>query len=762
MISEFIIKHRVAVLVAILAVFTLFSLGLLRVSTEVNVANYFIDDGTLQAEQQHLVDTFGNKNFIAVLLQSDNIFSPESLETIEEVGRLLQEKVPLALSVTSITHVDPLLSQGKRIRFEDKKIVSTAEEIAEVENTLDASPSLKGTLFSADKTEAWIIVALDDYPESLDGESNVEVYVGNIAYNALQTLKLPEGITITPTGPAVYAARKLTEMFQDALLVMIIGIVVAVALAIVLFSSFSSVAGILLVLLFSLSSVLSFCGFFGVVVDQAFLAVFSLLMMGVAVGYSVHVHHVFSLKFSEHNDAKKAAVEAINETYKPILYTALTTILALMSLQFIGIRPIRWLGLASSSGLLVVYFLCMTLFPVLLSFDKSTRKNRGFLNNVDKGLERMVMKYATWARKNIRGIIIGTIVLTLIAAYGSSRVRIDFDAVKMTGTRLQHMREQDHVNKAQIGSNDFIDLSIVLEDNDWKKIENIEKLTQLQTFIESLPLVKKTSSFANVISEFNRIKEGSYGVPEDAGKLRWLLHIFGRTNADFLHSWVDKGFKEVRIFIEFDAFSSGAIEKDINEINAYVQQLFPGQEEVHYGGSAYLFVLMNQYVTRGFVKSSFLTVLFITILMIILFRSVRLGLISVIPNLLPLLACGAVLGYAGIPLEFVTMTIAPMILGLSVDDTIHFIFTLKTEYKKSHDYNQAIEKTFKIVGTAISKTTFILTCAFLVFLVSKVNSLMMMGILTTLGITTAYYANVLLTPFLIRSTDAFSKLREVE
>jgi len=159
--------------------------------------------------------------------------------------------------------------------------------------------------------------------------------------------------------------------------------------------------------------------------------------------------------------------------------------------------------------------------------------------------------------------------------------------------------------------------------------------------------------------------------------------------------------------------------------------------------------VMNQYITRGLVKSILAATIMIALLLIILFRSFKLGIVAMIPNIYPLLICGAIMGFAGIPMEFVTMTIAPMIMGLAVDDTIHFISHISKEMKSTGNTRMSIRFAFRTVGTAISETTVILCLTFLVFIVSDINSIRNMGILSAAGMAAAYSADIFITPLLI-------------
>ena len=143
--------------------------------------------------------------------------------------------------------------------------------------------------------------------------------------------------------------------------------------------------------------------------------------------------------------------------------------------------------------------------------------------------------------------------------------------------------------------------------------------------------------------------------------------------------------------------------------------------------------------------------------MSIAFSSIRLGLIAMIPNIAPVVVAGGIMGILKLPLEFVTMTIAPMILGLAVDNTIHFINGTKVEFLQTRNYDTAIRNTYQIVGKALTKSSLILCCTLLAFTVAKMNNMVNMGILTVAAIIAATVTDFMVTPAIIRFIKPFGK-----
>jgi predicted RND superfamily exporter protein len=316
------------------------------------------------------------------------------------------------------------------------------------------------------------------------------------------------------------------------------------------------------------------------------------------------------------------------------------------------------------------------------------------------------------------------------------------------------MQEQVLVSRSQIAVNDSLDLVLSMSPDSFRKTGAVKSLELLEHRLESLPLVKRTSSLAGLVREINYVMHGRNPehdmVPDKANSLQGLYTLAEGFLPDKLREWVTHNYSDTRVFIELSEFSSREIEGIMEQTDRLVEELFPEGTDHFMSGSAFQMAVMNQYITRGLIRSILTALLMITLLMVVLFKSLKLALSAMIPNVFPVLIAGGIMGFARIPLEFVTMTVAPMIMGLAVDDTIHLVYHLRRDLKRSGDYAVSIRHTFMNVGTAITETTVILCLTFLVFTVSRVNSIVNMGLITCAGILAAYLADLFVTPVLIR------------
>jgi uncharacterized protein len=158
---------------------------------------------------------------------------------------------------------------------------------------------------------------------------------------------------------------------------------------------------------------------------------------------------------------------------------------------------------------------------------------------------------------------------------------------------------------------------------------------------------------------------------------------------------------------------------------------------------------LNKKIVTGELKSIFAAVIIIGILLIMVFASFKTGLIGMVPNVVPLIFLGGFMGYAGFQLDMMTMTIMPMLIGIAVDDTIHFINHIKFEFEKCGNYETAILNAFKTVGKTLAMTTVILSATFIMYMFSPVATLTRIGLLASMGLIMALITDYLITPALV-------------
>ena len=748
------LKYRLIILLVITAVVAVCVPGIFKLNVSVDMEDFFIEDDPVHGNRRLFNELFNNNEFVGVLVESDDVFSRETLELIKHTGLLLQQNIPLAGDVISLAETDNPFMRDSALKFDKTVLTSSAAEVEKIRELYSGVSSLSGTLFSTDYKQAWILLNLEHYPEDAEwsGGQEPQFAVGRAAWETVKSID-SGNIELTATGVPVYAYRKEAEMMQDLFRVLLIGLLVAIAVSVFIIRSLQGVSGAMLVIAAAVVSVFGIQGYAGTTIDSAFIAVPILLSMGVSIGYTVHISRFFTLRFRQTGSRSESVSYALKKSSRPILFTAFTTITALLSFIFVEIKPIQWVGITSAACIFAVYLLSISFFPVLLSFGKD-REIAAEEKPKKDWLEPVLQKCAHLVNTRTKTIFAVFLVTAALTGIGISRLDVDFNAMKMMGDRLPHMQDQIHIGRSEIATSDTLEVVLSFPGGELKKPETLTMINRLENRIQELELVKGTSSINTLVRGFNFLNHGwdpEYDrVPENAGSLRGLLSYFGRLSPETLYSWVDADYTHTRIFIQLTEFSSRKIEAHISEIENAITEIFPEGTGFFMAGSTAEMARMNQYITKGLIKSVLIALIFISVLMIIVFRSVRIGLAAMIPNIFPVGVAGAIMGFTGMPLEFVTMTVAPMIMGLAVDDTIHLIFHLKNDISEFGDLDSSIRDTFRTVGSAITETTIILCITFLVFTTSRVNSIINMGIISCCGMLAAYLSDIFVTPVLIR------------
>jgi len=269
----------------------------------------------------------------------------------------------------------------------------------------------------------------------------------------------------------------------------------------------------------------------------------------------------------------------------------------------------------------------------------------------------------------------------------------------------------------------------------------------LQQKVNGYDLTKRTTSILDILKDLNQtLNDGDstfYRIPDTEEEVAQMILLYENAGGTESEYWVDYDYRRLRLMVEISDFNSAQVEQEMARIQADAEQLFPGAK-ITTVGNIPQYVTMMQYLVRGQMLSFVISILIIGIILMIAFQSIRVGLIGLIPNMMPAVFVG---GY------MMTATLLPMMLGMAVDDTIHS----KLEYDRTRDYQTAIRRTFRIVGVAIVITSIITSAVFASFCTSACTMFLNFGLMAIIGILSALAADLLVTPILVNKCKVFGK-----
>ena len=762
--GAFQIRRRWAI-IAGLAVLTIIALaGLPKMTTGDNMEDWFDDYDAIQINTDRFEALFGNEDQVLVLVQAEDVFDPEVLAMIRDLGAELLEKVPYAKELRSLTDMAISFGTDEGIEvknpFEDG-IPQAGPEMEEKRAYILSRASLVNMLVSDDCRETWLSLSLYSY----EGENEVaEMYsVGKAAMDIITDPKWQSPkYSLKPSGMA-YTEWEERLVAGEETVKRVVGGFIAAILCLIFFTR--SLRGVVIPVLAAVGGIVSVFGYMahlGIAADSNLMTLPVLLAMALSVGYSIHLINAFKFQFRRLGKRREALIAAVGETGWPILFTAITTIASLLSFLFTGIGPLRWVGLTCALAVLAVYLYVALLVPALFSFGKDRQSaEAGFGSMVEGGGTAIDRKFyrlgESLLRKRIAVIVVSFVI---IAAFipGLFGVTVNMDYFSMMGKNIPYIARLAEMLEAKIGSLYTYTVMIRYDEPDvFKSPQKMQSLDALREDLGRLDFTKvsgtrpRVSAVTEIVKEMNRTLNGDdpafYAIPDDPDLLAQLLFLYEISGGTDLFNRVSEDFSAAAVTVELSGYDANRITKTIKDAEAAARYRFPDGNAAVVGMIAG-FVEMNNKIVYGELISFGGSFIIIFILLALAFGSVKVALIGMIPNIAPALIIGGIMGYAKIPLDMLTMTIMPMLLGIAVDDTIHFITHIRLGLEKTGSYRRGVLESFGKIGKTLGTTTVILCAMFFVYALSPMAMLFHVGALTITGMTAALLADYTLTPLL--------------
>jgi uncharacterized protein len=763
--GEKILTYRFVCIFLFLLLLITAAMGLKGLRSEDDMDNWFLEDDALLSVKERFEEIFGNNDYCAVLVEADNVFAPSVLEKIREMGRELVEKVPYSDDIVSLTDFEYTYGTEEGMEIIDlvpDPVPRSPEALARIKEMAMSKPAMKNRIVSEDGTKTWIMMRMKPIPDDWEKEHDVnpEETIGRLVTEIAAREKYKElhprttGLPIINYDKRLFFLKETPRLFGISLIFTVI----------VLGLSLRSVRGVVFPLVTAVSSMVIVFGAQGYMklgIDTAMIFMPVFLGLAVAIGYSIHVFNYFKRGFYRTGDRHGAIVHAVEETGWPLLFSALTTIAALLSFMFIPLRPIRWTGLTAAGLVAVTYLLIIVLLPVLLSFGKNRTPHPVYEKKGGRLIERMMGNLGGRVLSKPMISVVVFLLATIFCIMGITRLEVSADMRRTYGLKVPYVNKLDYIGKTEVGSLYSYDVALEFSSpGEAKDPENLKKFEQLTGEVKNFRLTKKVSSILDIIKDMNQVLNNGdpsfYSIPETREMIAQLLLLYENAGGVESEKWVDYDYQRLRLMVEVDDYNSAEIYKELEGIRKRAAELFP-EAKVLLIGSISQFSIMMDYVTWGQIKSFAIAIVVILILMSAVFGSIKTGLIGMIPNISPALAVGGIMGFAGIPLDMMTVTIMPMLLGLAVDDTIHFINHSQLEYTRTGTYRGSTERVFVTVGTALFLTSLVLILNFSAYLFSNAKIFVNLGMLVAMGILAALAADYFMTPVLLNRFKPFGK-----
>lgn len=765
--AEWILRHRLLVtgLFALLVAFSF--VGTKRIVMKTSFDDYFVSDDPMLLKTDEFKSIFGNDYYVAVLVKNKDVFSKRSLTLIRELSNELKDSLSYADKVTSLTDLEFAVGTEEGMTIEQivpEQIPSDAASLKEIRRKAYSKPYLSKKLVSKDGTMTWIMVKLRPFPADSVWKKTSDIapdmVTGKEAGRIITKAKYAElspnaaGMPYMSYEKFVYLKGEMGRLFAIAFLVSIVVMIVVTR----------SLRGVIAPLITSICALIigfGIIGWTGLYIDMSTAMIAVILTFACSIAYNIHLYNFFKTRFVETGRRRASITDAVGETGWGVLLSGLTTVAAMMTFLSMSIVPMKAIGLNTSLCLLSVLLTCLVVTLVLLSLGRDRKPHANMSHSFEGYVGDHFERFGGFVIRNHRRIVVVSLVLTLFCGIGLFSIEPAFDVEKTMGRKVEYVKKFLDLCDTELGSMYSYDLMITLPHaDDAKKPENLKRLDKLATITEGYLLTKRHNSVTDIIKDMNCTLNGGkqqfYRIPDDADMVAQLLLLYENAGGTESEYWMDYDYRRLRLQVEIKNYNSNEAEKEMDALQAEARRLFP-QAHISMVGNIPQFTVMQQYVERGQMWSMLLSVLVIGVILVLVFSSWKVGLVGMIPNLAPAVIVGGMMGWLDYPLDMMTASLIPMILGIAVDDTIHFINHSHVAYDRCGDYGNAIRSTFRTEGLAIVMSTVVVSATFAGFMSSNATQMVNWGILAVAGMVSALLADLFLTPILFKYLRVFGK-----
>ena len=583
--------------------------------------------------------------------------------------------------------------------------------------------------------------------------------------------KYKEDATIYLGGPSMIATDMMDYIEAD---LMVFGTAVALIFALMLYLFFGSIWLVVLPLMNAFLATFITAGFLGYmdwkisVVSSNFIALLLILTISLTVHLLVKINEI-----KKDRDFRTAIVKGYDQMFAPCFFAALTTAVAFLSLTFGELKPVIEFGKMMAFGISIAFILTFTFLPCILYLIYKP-KTKDFLS-----IYKVTRSLLSFSQKNKIFIASSFLVIFITLCFGISKLQVEnrfidyFDKnteiykgmyeidSKLGGTATLDIiisQPEDNFESIKI-EDDFFDDDLFEDENSsaagyWWNIYSLNKLEDIHDYLDSIPEIGKVLSVASGVKLARQINDGEDLNDLELALLRSVLPEDIRES--LLYSYINKDDSVVRISTRVNESSTSLNRKDLlDKINHDLKNEFSLKEsEYEITGLAVLYNNMLQSLFQSQIGSLLIVFAVISAMLFLIFRSFKVMIIGLVPNIFVASSVMGLLGLLNIPLDIMTITVAAISVGMAVDNTIHYIYRYKKELKKNGS-DIALKNAHSTTGRAIFYTASTIAAGFCILSLSNFFPTVLFGVFTSIAMMLAFLCSLTLLPNLLVKYKVF-------
>lgn len=759
LLARLVLRNRIAIITTVIAITIFLSLQWKNIQFTHTEANLLPDNEPASIEYNAFLEKFGEEgNLIIIGSKDEKLFTPEKFsawsQMMQDLGK--NQSVDLVLSIDNLQQLqknDSLQTFEMKPFIESKKTKDQKYLTSKVEELRTQLPFYEGLLFNKQSGTIRGAVYLK---KNIVNTAERKDFVLDILNPAISKFETDQKIDLHVSGMP-YIRTMSTETIKGE-----IGLFIGASLlltSLLFFFFFRSFRATLISIIIVIIGVMWSFGILGLFNYQITIltALVPSLIIVIGIPNCVFLTNKYHQEYKVHKNKAKALQRVTTKIGMATLITNVTTAIGFGTFVTSNNQLLIEFGTVTAINIFALFFLCLFVIPIFHSYVPAPIDRH--LKHLDRG---SVRKFMDWILRNIKTnrtkIYITATILLLISIVGILQMRI-------TGSIIEDMpKKAEFFSDIQFFENEFdgiMPLEIVIDTQRKKGVMRLSTLEKINEFEQKLQEIEGLSKPLSIVNLVKYAKQTYYnGNPEyfalpTSQEQSFILEYVKNTTKDnhnnVLKSYVDETGQVARIttFMRDDNGEKlPIIEKEIKKI---ALEIFPEDRfDVSITGKSLVFQRGTNYLLDNLLSSLAFAFFLTAVLIGFMFRSFKMIMVALIPNLLPLMLTAGIMGYLGIPLKPSTILVFGIAFGLSVDDTVRFLSQYREELKQNNwKIKKSVYATFNDAGLSMFYTSIVLFFGFSVFMLSSFGGTIALGGLVSLTLCFGMLSNLMLLPALV-------------
>ncbi len=758
--ARLILRNKIMILVGILLVTIFFSRQWENMRLAYSEANMLPDDHEVNITYNNFLKTFGEEgNLIVLGVKDSTLFSVEKLNAWNNLSEDFKTNEAVE-TVISIKDLQKLIKDTKNEKFKlepfIKDSITSLSQIETLQNELfEKYPFYDNFLFNKKSKTIRTAIYMN---KAIVNTSARKDFVIDVLIPKIEVFENKHDLDVRISGMPYIRTLNSTNIVDEISLFIGAALLVTSIIFFFFFRSFRATFISLVVVCIGVAWTLGIIGLLNYEIT-VLTALIPPLIIVIGIPNCIFLINKYQHEVKLHGNKVKSLQRVITKVGNATLMTNVTTASGFATFILTESKLLKEFGVVASLSILAIFILCLLIIPIIYSFMPYPKDRH--LEHLNK---RWIGGFVNWMERMVKqkriAIYITSVVLLVVSIIGIYQIKI-------SGSLIEDMpQESEFVNDIRFFEDEFngiMPLEIMIDTKRKKgvmKLSTLKRMDELEDLIIEIPELSKPISVVGLVKYSKQAYYNGntkyYQLPTSQENSFILSYAKNSSsNVDLLKNFVDSTGQYGRITTFMKDIGTDKMERIEENLQTKIDKVFPKERyNITMTGKALVFQKGTKYLVKNLVISLSLAILLIALFMAYMFRSGRMIIISLIPNLLPLLITAGLMGYLGVPIKPSTILVFSIAFGISVDDTIHFLAKYRQELQANNwKIKVSVYGALKETGVSMFYTSIVLFFGFSVFTISSFGGTVALGALVSATLLFAMLSNLLLLPSLLLSLE---------